>query len=193
MKYSILVLVFIFCVLDGICQNDLIYPKTGSIYIRKCKITDITQGNLVHYTKGSISDSVKAVTIRKDGQYINLISEKRKKKKEKSIIHEHEYYAELHKKAIVNRNLGIFMSAFGIGAGVYGIHKLNKGVTSSEAKTFYSILYIGGGVIANTGIVLWISQGIRASNNRKAMEKLKYNTKITLGVTENGIGLALAL
>jgi len=61
-----------------------------------------------------------------------------------------------------------------------------------ENVGFYTItMFLSGFVIANVGMPLFISGGIRSLNNKKAMNKIDNYPKLTFGTTNYGIGLVL--
>jgi hypothetical protein len=46
-----------------------------------------------------------------------------------------------------------------------------------------------GSLIASVGLPLWISGGVRADNNHRAVEAIKKSTDLSLGLNPHGIGL----
>lgn len=175
-------------------QNDVIYPEGGKAIIRKCTISDVIDGNEVHYSKDSITDVVKAVAIVYNGTYIDLYEHRFTKEIEqpyKKAVVDYDFYNSNYNRAIRNRNTGIILTVSGLCASVLGgIYIGNPGNTKSDNIVF-EVLYIGGAVVANVGMILWVSEGIRAANNRKAMKGAVRNTKLSLGLSNNGIGLLL--
>ncbi|NQU34203.1 MAG: hypothetical protein HQ521_13305 [Bacteroidetes bacterium] len=65
------------------------------------------------------------------------------------------------------------------------------GLINSHGDKGATLLYLGGAIIGDLGIVLWISGGIKASNNKDAMEKVQKSTNLSFGPTNNGVGLIL--
>ena len=53
-------------------QTDIIYLAKSKTSIHKCKITEIRDGNIVYFIKDLVPDTVEAVAITKDGNYITL-------------------------------------------------------------------------------------------------------------------------
>ncbi len=194
MKYSLLV-ILILSSFTMIAQKDVIYPEIGKASIRKCTIIKVTDGNMVHYQKDSISSIIKAVSIRRDGNYIKLSSEVFDLSKNQFAYYKgksYDYYVNEHVKVIKNRNLGIGLTFCGIGAGLIGGLTMNNGGNSTKTKRALAALFIGGGIITNIGIIVWVSEGSHAANISKAMKKAKKNANLSLGITNNGVGLLLS-
>jgi len=195
MKTSLLGFVFIIITITVHAQKDVIYPEIGKTSIRKCTITKVSKGNIVHYIKDSIYSVIHAVAIRKDGKYIDLYPEliddeilQKSTYADKS----YGYYKKQYNVAIRGRNVGVGLTIAGIGAGVIAV--LARGSISyiPEFPGLLSILYIGGGVLTNVGITLWIAGGTKAANNYKAMNRAKNNVKLSLAFSDNGLGLRLS-
>ena len=51
------------------------------------------------------------------------------------------------------------------------------------------VLFIGGTVLFNIGVPFWIAGGVKAANNKRAMEMAKSNANLSFGMTKNGVGL----
>lgn len=103
-----------------------------------------------------------------------------------SIDHDYQYYEDLYNKAFSRRKIGNILTIFGASCGIVGI------VLSTRADTdeLGTALFMTGGIVINIGIPLWIAGGIKASNNKKAMEELKKQDSLTVGLSAYGIGLA---
>ena len=177
-------------------QTDIIYPAKGKAIIRKCEITDVKNGNMVYYTKDSISEVVEAVAINKDGNYSKLSIEKTTNNIspfQPGLYkgHDYDYYGRLYSGALTKRNIGIGLTFFGVSISLVGallpINTYGSSTTAKAAK----ILFYGGALMADVGAVLWISGAIKASNNKNAMEMTKKSVNLSLCTTNNVVGLVL--
>ncbi len=194
MKSAFLIMVFVFSILMIHAQHDVIYPEIGKTSIRKCTITNVTKGNVVHYVKDSLTSVIEAVAIKRDGKYMDLYPEEIDDVLLQDATYEdksYNYYKKQYNSAIKARNIGIGLTIAGLGAGVIGGLTLGSGHNDNESKGILTILYIGGGVLTNAGIILWIAEGSRAANNYRAMKRARNNVNLSLGFTNNGIGLHL--
>jgi len=95
-----------FLIVQG--QSDIIYTTNKNIIINWCKITEVRNINMVYYTKNFKSDSVEAVAITKDGNYItlsldhmNLYNNKLEPGKVASLYkgHDYNYYQQEYKRS----------------------------------------------------------------------------------------------
>lgn len=196
MKQLMIIVMILISMLTLQAQKDIIYPDIGKMAIRKCKITNVTEGNKVHFTKDSVSRVIEAVAIRKDGYYIDLYVNNIDLNQDESVVYKgtnYDYYEKCHRSAIKTRNVGIGLTLFGIGAGVIGGLSLGRLGNSKTMNSVYEILYVGGAVAMNIGVILWVSEGIRAANNSKAMKRAKTNANISLAFTGNGLGLVFKI
>lgn len=195
MKSTILIIAIVLITMVIKAQSDIIFPEEGNKPIRHCKITEVRNGHTVYYIKNFITDSVEAVAISKDGNYITFNS--RIEDSSQVIIavdkpqlfegHNYDYYGRLQSNALIKRNVGVGLTFFGVGCAIGG----SLGLINSPGDKGATLLYLGGAIIGDLGIVLWISGGIKASNNKDAMEKVQKNTSLSFGPTNNGVGLIL--
>ena len=75
------------------------------------------------------------------------------------------------------------MTVAGFGAQVYGL---------TDDTFTHGYIFFGGTIVLSVGIPLWISGGIKASNNQKAMEIINRKTNLSFEATNNGVGLVLS-
>ncbi len=183
MKKLILLMSILFSLIIVNAQTDIIYPAKSKISIYNCKITEVRDGNIVHFNKDSVPDTVEAVAISKDGNYITLgTGEMAIYHSQNRLYNEHyNYYEKKYKRAKINKIFGVVLTIAGFGAQVYGL--------ANDTFTNMYIFY-GGAIVFNVGLPLWISGGIKASNNKKAMNRTK-NINLSLSTTNNGVGLVL--
>lgn len=171
-------------------QTDIIYPAEGGNIIFDCKINEVKNGNKVYYMKDSTSDSVLAVAITKDGNYIDLSEYVSKMNRDKVTNRgsqtglyrgfDYDYYQEKHSKATSLEGIGLMITTIGVGSAALGYF----GIISDD-------YFIAGVMLLNIGLPLAIMGSVMAANNRKAMEMTKSNTNLSFGVTNNGVGLVL--
>jgi hypothetical protein len=103
--------------------------------------------------------------------------------------HNYDYYHKLYKNSTTVKNIGTVLTFFGFGASVFGALMLST--NSDNPQGIVTGLYIGGAIVSNVGIVMWISNGVKAANNREAMKMTKSSANLSFGSTNNGVGLAL--
>ncbi|MFA5418505.1 MAG: hypothetical protein WC341_08605 [Bacteroidales bacterium] len=103
--------------------------------------------------------------------------------------HDFEYYQQTYNESMHISHNGMIMTfagAVACGAGIYIGESGNGGFIGA-------VLFLGGGLMANAGIPIWISSGIKAANNRAAMERCKKDISLSFGGTPNGIGFRVKL
>lgn len=198
MKNLILVIAILFSTIVLKAQTDIIYPVNDTVSIQGCVINDIKDGNMVFYTKDSISNVIEADGVYRNGNYIALSSDadispvNPYKYSRLYKGHYYDYYSNLHTKALSKRNIGIGLTFFGLSAAVAGGLILRDGGYNNITSGIIPALYFGGALIADIGTFLWISGGVKASNNKKAMEFTQRTTNLSFATTANGIGLVLS-
>ena len=190
MKKLTVTIVILFGALFINAQSDIIYPSKSKKAIKRCKITQVSNINMVYYTKNYLSDSIEATSILKDGTYITFnktpeisVSERQGYYKG----HDYSYYQSKYKPAKRMQRIGIAITILGIGVGT-GIYFVAKNM---EIYNWKEELLPVSVIAINVGISLWVSGGIIASNNKKAMEKVKRDANLSFGATKNGVGLVL--
>lgn len=77
-----------------------------------------------------------------------------------------KYYEKLYYKSKSNRNLGVMLTLIGVGLSTMAYFTENSNYKQSNVA---GILLLGGGVAIDVGAFLWIYNGIKAHNNKKAM------------------------
>ena len=209
MKKALLLIIIIVYGLGLIAQNsndDIIYPLNKKKAIMECQILEITEGNLILYMLDGIDYEIKAIAVKRNGEYIDLkefdikpIVETQSDNDNLDELYrgeDYNYYFKESKKAKKLKATGMFFTALGIGTSVIGFRGLrryigtDREISNSKAATNSSLLFITGLVILDIGIPLWVAGGIKNSNNKKAMKKCKKpNISLSLGISTDGIGL----
>ncbi len=182
-------------------QSDIIYPLDGSNPIIECEITVIHNGNIVYYLKNETPRWVEAKSIKIKGLYTELNANNSNDNDLKSNIpykqgvyrgHNYNYYQNLRIKSTNQRNVGMFMFFLGFGCEVAGyLMVIDDKITNDGAG---QIWILGGAILSNIGIPLWIAGGVKRANNKKAMELTqdKMNiSSLSIKPTNNGLGLVL--
>jgi hypothetical protein len=182
-------------------QSDIIYPLDGSNPIIECEITVIHNGNIVYYLKNETPRWVEAKSIKIKGLYTELNANNSNDNGLKSNIpnkqgvyrgHNYNYYQNLRIKSTNQRDAGMFMFFLGFGCEVAGyLMVIDDKITNDGAG---QILILGGAILSNIGIPLWIAGGVKRANNKKAMELTqdKMNiSSLSIKPTNNGLGLVL--
>ena len=106
--------------------------------------------------------------------------------------HNYNYYQNLRIKSTNQRDAGMFMFFLGFGCEVAGyLMVIDDKITNDGAG---QIWILGGAILSNIGIPLWIAGGVKRANNKKAMELTqdKMNiSSLSIKPTNNGLGLVL--
>ena len=205
-------LVFVFFILSSIvsmAQTDVIYTTNDDgLVIFGCKINEVKYGNMVNYTKDNVTTMVKAYMIVKDGQKIELqethnnvaitLPENNVNKDVQTtktpIVNndrDYSYYQKTYKRAIRRRNIGMLLTIAGMGLAIGSFTAASGIYASNEDIKTFRVMFFVGDIISTAGLIVWISGGVKAHNNRTAMEKIKLS-KVSIAPTQNGIGLVFA-
>lgn len=202
MKNILLLLAIIFTSNVLMSQNsgsDIIFPTGDKPTIRDCKIIDVQHGNVVFYSKGGIEERIEALSIKKDGKFIDLTetsvsapklnTENNTNNNGLYKGYNYEYYHSLSRKARGTKSFGVIFTLLGLGAMVASsLNASDNGYASETDQT----IYLAGFITFNIGIPLWISGGVKNKNNKKAMSRCQNpNYSVNLGSTQNGFGLVM--
>lgn len=199
-KYLLLyVLVLLWCLVSSqdIC-DDLIYAIDGNKIIMNCCIEKVVDGNLVVYTKGGDTLQVKAVAIKKSGQYMELEAQGGKKELQfigddeqpvEMVVKDYRYYKQLYDGSKTRAAFGLFFTVIGGGFEIAGLIFSKKEYVIESFNVDSGDLFLAGAVSISVGVPLLISGQIRAANNKKEMDKLKNDQSLSLGFSPQGIGL----
>jgi len=91
--------------------------------------------------------------------------------------HDFDYSQQTYnesKRISHNGMMMAFVGAAFCGAGIYLEESGNGGFIGA-------VLFFGGGLMANAGIPIWISSGIKAANNRKALDRCRQEVTLSFG------------
>ena len=185
MKKFILILIVLFNVILIQAQNykDVVYPTEGRSVIFDCCIEEVYDGNKVRFTKNDTASVIEAISIIKDGLTLNLQAV------ESYAVYNgqnYNYYAEKYDEANKKKTAGIIVGVVGLAEVLAGLIMLD-----SHNEPFPQLFILVGTIGVSIGTPLAISGGIEAANNKKAMEKANSSAKLSLGLTNNGVGLVL--
>jgi len=197
MKKFNLGILLVFIGIQVFGQSDIIYPAKGNKVIDSCEITQVKNGNVVYYTKDSLSNVIVAVAINQNGTYIALSNDpdnnnsKSYQSNQSGLYrgHDYDYYNKLYKRAKGSAGFGGFMTIIGLGGSIAGSVMTLDDQTNNDEAAF--IATIAGAVLFNIGLPVWISSGVKKRNNKNAMEMTNRNTNLSFGTTNNGVGLVL--
>ena len=189
MKKPILFIAIVFSsilIQAQVCK-DVIYPTMGKSVIFNCCIEEVSDGNMVRYTINDSSSVIEAISIIKSGLTLELIS--LGDEPYGNVLykgHNYNHYAEKYEEANRKKIAGIIVSSVGLVELLAGIIFLDNSNNSPPR------IFIFAGVITfSVGMPIAFSGAIEASNNKKAMEKVKSNASLSFGATNNGVGLVL--
>ena len=186
-------------------SNDIIYPIDESKPIKNCKIINIENGNMVFYLLNGNEKSIKAMLVKKNGEYIDLSEDEAKTKetdqnnispkltREENIKdQDYNYYHQEYTSGQKRKKLGLVISTIGAGFSFFGYTTFNKGESSNNdtASSLGAVLTLSGITMVAVGVPLWISGEIKSARNKKEMEKHSApNMSLNIGISKNGIGL----
>ena len=195
MKFLYLTTLLLLLASNSRAQSDIVYSLSGDT-IRKCRILEIYDGNMVRYTKKQKNKEVQAAAVYYKKEYRSLSMGNAylstEGLKEGAGLYNGNpcsYYRLTLRNANSTKNAGILLTFVGLTSTCLGVITLvgKPGSTSGAA------LYLGGAVVADLGIALWIYGGIKSANNRKAMKECERKLQLSFGTTHNGIGFRLRI
>lgn len=207
MKKALLLLIIVIYSLTALAQKsakDIIYPADQSKPIIICTIIKIEKGNIVTYNRKGSKQSIEAIAVKRDGKHIDLsefvakpIVEKpetlasvvRAPQKETINKNDYLYYSELYDQAKRRKGLGgglVFVGLSGAALSYFVMIKPNSYSPPKSGLIVFAVSF----VIINIGTPVWISNSIKAANNKEAMAKYKKpEASLNIGVTSDGLGL----
>ncbi len=190
MKKLTLLISILFFAIVSFAQSDIIYPTINKKDIRRCRIIDVKNNNVVYYLKGSETDSIEAVAILRDNLFINL------KSKNQLLLYKNQdfnYYKKQYNHELIDQKIGMWITISGLGLFATSFIVSNYSNKHSSYDGSPTAILIGIGAIINTsiGIGMWTSARIKAKKYKKAMEMTNPNVNLSFGTTKNGIGLIL--
>ena len=175
--------------------SDAVHPTEFRKSILNCCIKDIKDGNIVVYTKGRKTYEIEAVAISYHREYADLRNDNSPVRSKVLADnnpdnlykgHNCDYYNMKYKQGTTQKWAGVILTSCGLGViiagGIYG---------ANQDLDVLATSFISGLVISGTGAALWISGGIKRTNNRKALEECKQAMNLSFGMNNNGVGLAL--
>jgi len=184
--------------------NDVVYRSGVGNNITSCYITNIIDGNLVQYKKKGKFNEVRAVAIKKDGVYKELFPLKGdtlisdtgdiafRSGLSNDILVKSDAYRNFESKyirSVKGRSTGLVFMFGGIVlfAGSY------VAIKAGNSGYIYGVTIIASFISFNIGAPIMISNSVKARRNLIEMEKLEsqQRTKLSLGLTSNGMGLIL--
>ncbi len=194
MKITAILFVALVSAMAVRAQSDIIYTTAGDT-IKKCRITEVSKGNMVHYTKKFKDYKVEAYAIDRNGKYMAIntlaMDPTAPLTEGKGLYrgHDYDYYENIFIKSMSTKRTGILLTFLGATTCVAGALTLQR----NPNEVAGAMLFIGGGFMADGGIALWIYGGIKSNNNRRAMQECKRGLNLTLGPTSDGFGLRLGV
>ena len=210
MKKLILSIALLFFGLNLQAQTectDVVHPADYKKSIKNCCIKDVKLENIVVYSKDGITYETAAIAIAYRGEYVYLIDNKgaigikiREDNYQGILYQDHngEYYQRLLNNANGKIVFGTVLSISGIGMIVAG-----RIIIRNNFKKWYSsfdkdslgdgtgIVFFIAGVAGCVGGVFLLIDGInKRKPNKKALDEFN-KLNLSLGITNNGIGLVL--
>ena len=208
MKCIYLGLILVFIGLSSYSQSqakDIIYPADQGKIIINCSIIKITEGNLVFYKLRQKEYQRRALTVKREGVYIDLsefVTQPADSKQEIILKSDtlvsidaqdtsaYHHYQALYKSAVNKRTAGLVFSSLGVvlSATSYLIAKESK-----NPKSILQGVFLFGFFSFNLGMPTLIANNIKANKNLKKMKAIEEQKKVELsmGITSNGLGLML--
>lgn len=177
--------------------NDIVHPTQYKKSILKCCINDIKNGNIVVYTKKSKTYEVEAFAINLNGVYFELnnndldsirgnINPYRQYQWDK-----YEFYKLNFEQAKRTTFKGLFLVVAGAGLTTGGIVLVERNFSfnGSNAAVAGLIMAVAGPGLFIPGIVFTVKGRQNRVYYKNAMEQSIKNKHLSLGITNNGVGL----
>jgi len=184
-------------------HNDVIYPVSGNDSITDCHIIKIKGWNTIIFEKDDFQDTVLAIAAVKNGKFIDFRTRKEIKNNaypeifsftnEKDVYKGEEYYRLQYRQAKKQKKGGATLTLIGLFTGITSYVIINNNNKKYKpTRSFVTATYIGSAVLFNIGVPIWISGGINEKRSEKAMlYHQRKDISVNLGITNNGIGIAL--
>lgn len=164
MKKLIILFSLLFSILLTFAQNeftDEVYPSNGDKPYLNCKILEITHDNIVTFLYQDQAYQIQAISIKKDGQYVDLSSFVSEVKNNLIELDLNETVLEKDSINTPEIDRRYSYSAIGLGFGnAYGI--LGIQFQFRDGKTFGLGGHLGAGIIPRIGEMSKISFGFTA-------------------------------
>jgi hypothetical protein len=181
--------------------KDAVHPTEQRKSILDCCIKEIKNGNVVVYSKNDISFETEAVAVNFNGQltYLNehniSIINKMLQNKYEGLYqgHDYKYYQNIYKKANSQMIIGLTIGIVGVGLLTGGIIHMNN----YENEYLFDWdgtgagITTAGAIMIGVGTSLAIVGGAKKHKSKGAMLEIERNAKLTIGMTNNGVGLVL--
>lgn len=205
MKKLVLLITLILFGIHLIAQRkciDKVYPTENRKSISHCCIKDIKAGNVVVYTKNGIDWNIDAIAITLNGEYIEL-KENNDSVRSKVLLlsnpeglyegHNYNYYKEINNKSSSKLAVGTCLAVLGGGLFVGGAVTVGNKVQNYSNDTKINgvgfLMILTGAAGLGVGIPVAITGGIKARKSKDAMKEIERQSKLSLQITNNGVGL----
>ena len=191
----------IYLMAQNIC-NDAVHPTESRISILECCIKDYKIGNVVVYKKDGVTSEIEALAITLNGEFIYLgeysdsIRSKVLKNREPEGLfqgYDYDYYQKYYIQAKNKMTIGIALSLIGGGLFTAGIITMGKNAERNTYTGVGLVLFMCGAGSMGPGIPLSISGSNNRRKCKKAMYEIERNDRLSLRITDNGVGLVLNL
>jgi len=186
MKNLIILFSLLFSILATFAQNDFtdeVYPSNGDKPYLNCKILEITHDNIVTFLYQDQAYQIQAISIKKDGQYVDLSSFVSEDKNTLIELDLNETTLEKNATNTTAIDRRYSYSAIGLGFGnAYGI--LGIQFQFRDGKTFGLGGHLGAGIIPRIGEMSKISFGFTIG------AKVFVYKSIFLDITYGAVGVS---
>jgi hypothetical protein len=181
--------------------KDAVHPTEQRKSILNCCIKEIKVGNVVVYSQNNIYYETEAVAVNFGGEFVylneynNSMINKTLQNKYDGLYqgHEYTYYQKMYQKANSQLIIGIAIGVVGVGLLTGGIIHMNnyKHEYLFDWDGTGAGITTAGAVMIGVGTSLAIVGGAKKHNSKGAMLKIEQKAKLTVGTTNNGVGLVL--
>ncbi len=169
--------------------KDVIYPTKGESIIFNCCIDEVKYGNMVRYTKNDSTSFIEAITIVKDGITLELKPNKAVSSSQENNGlykgHDYNFYQQEYKQAKKLRTTGIIIASVGL----FGGAALGTILAVTDNPLGAQVSFFVGTIVLGTGTAILLVGAGKANNAKKAMDAAKNQSNLSLGLSNNGIGL----
>lgn len=182
-------------------HNDVIYPVSENDSITDCHIIKIKGWNTIIFEKDDFQDTVLAIAAVKNGRFIDFRTRNEIKNNaypeifsvtdEKNVYKGEKYYRLQYQQAKKQKNGGATLTLIGLFTGITSYVIIdNNNKKYKPTGSIVNAAFIGGAVLFNVGVPIWISGGIKEKRSEEAMlYHQRKDLSVNLGITNNGVGI----
>jgi len=204
MKKLIILFTFLGSVLVAYSQSgpsDEVYPANGNKPYLNCKILEIQNGNEITFVYKGETLSLKAISVKKNGEYFNLSKYMKEDSKDANIQmsseiyngHSYQFYQNELRRAERQARSGLALGITGMAMVTFGIITFdNKPEVNPGTQDVPIFLMIGGGLLTVYGVPAFFFGRKKSAKNQEIIRNFPaHQTKLGISTSNNGLSLIL--